>query len=76
MRTEHVYPVAGIVEAGMGGICHVGFWSFKREFLISSVLTWPMFIVAVVMISQLPRRTQQNCLLSLIDCSLLNCAIS
>lgn len=39
VRTEHVYPVAGIVEAGVGGICHVGFWSFKREFLISSGLT-------------------------------------
>lgn len=56
-----MYPVAGIVQAGVGGICHVGFWSFKREFLISSGLTWLMFIVAVVMISQLPHRTQQNC---------------
>lgn len=60
MRTDCVYPVAGMVGAGVGGICHVGFWSFKREFLISSGLTWFLFIVAVEMISRLPRTTQQN----------------
>lgn len=70
--TEHVYPVAGTVEAGVGGICHVGFWIFKREFLISSGLTWLMFIVAVVMISWPLHRTQQHCLLCLIVFSLLN----
>lgn len=76
MCTEHVYPLAGIVEAGVGGICHVGLWSFKREFLISSGLTWLMFIVAVVMIGRPPHRTQQHCLLCLIVSPLLNDAIS
>lgn len=76
LRSEHVYPVAGIVEAGVGGMFHVSFWSFKREFLISSGLTWLMFIVAVVRISRLPLRTRQNCLLCLTACSLLNYAVS
>lgn len=61
---------------GVEGICHVSFWSFKREFLISSGLTWLMFIVAVVMISRLPHRTQQNCPLGLTVWSLLNYAVS
>lgn len=37
----------------MEGICHVGFWSFRREFLISFGLIWVMFIVTVEMSSQL-----------------------
>lgn len=43
----------------MEGICHVGFWSFKRAFLISFGLTWVMFIVTVGMSSQPPHSTQQ-----------------
>lgn len=43
----------------MEGICHVGFWSFKRAFLISFWLTWVMFIVTVEMSSQLPHSSQQ-----------------
>ncbi len=45
---------------GMEGICHVGFWSFKREFLISFGLTWVMFIVTVRMSSQLPHGSKHH----------------
>lgn len=57
--TGCVCLVAVMGVEGMEGICHVGFWSFKRAFLISFGLTWVMFIVTVEMSSQLPHSSQQ-----------------